>query len=158
MKPRIPVTTEAATARLEALCARSEHCSFEIYEKLQRMGITGAEAQNIVNNLTGARYIDDLRYARFFVRDRYRFSGHGRIKIRIALSAKRIPRNFIDEAMEEIDPEIYAETLRRVLMSKIACTDISTFEGRTKVFRFGMSRGYESDLVSSTLKEILRTL
>lgn len=158
MKPRVPVTAEAATARLEALCARSEHCSFEIYEKLRRMGITGAEAQKIVDELTDARYIDDLRYARSFVRDRYRFSGHGRIKIRIALSAKRIPRNIIDEAMEEIDPEIYAESLHRVLMSKLARTDISTFEGRTKVFRFGLSRGYESDLVSSTLKDILRTL
>lgn len=149
---RRTITPENAIVRLESLCARAEHCTFELMTKLRGWGITGATAEEIIDRLVDNRFVDDLRFARSFVRDRYRFSGHGRRKIALALIAKRIPRDIIDTAMEEIDEEIYFDNLRQLIDRKAATLDVDTFEDRNKLYRYGLGRGYESSLVARAIK------
>ena len=63
----------------------------------------------------------------------------------------------IDEALNEIDEEAYREKLRDILTAKARqITDVDTFEGRTKLFRFGASRGFEPALVSEMVKAMFR--
>lgn len=156
---RKQITEENALARMETLCARSEHCTYEALSKLRGWGITGEAAERIVNALTDNRFIDDSRFARSYVNDRYRFSGHGRYKIRLALAAKRLPRDIIDSALEEIDPDIYRDNLRKLLRSRAArANGLDSFDGRTRLYRYGISRGYESGLVAEALKEILKSI
>lgn len=149
---RRPITPENAIVRLETLCARAEHCTFEIMTKLRGWGITGSAAEKIVNHLIDNRFVDDLRFAQSFVRDRYRFSGYGRRKIALALMAKRLPRETIDSAMEEIDEEIYFGNLQHIVERKAAALDLSCYEDRNKLYRYVISRGYESSLASRAIK------
>ena len=39
---------------------------------------------------------------------------------------------------------------------KLSRVDSSTYEGRNKIYRFAMSRGYESDAIMKTLRKLLR--
>lgn len=149
---RRPITTENAIARLEALCARAEHCSFELSTKLRGWGITGASAEKIINHLIDNRFVDDLRFAQSFVRDRYRFSGHGRRKIILALIAKHIPRNIINTALEEIDDEVYFNNLCHIINRKASSLDMTIYDNRNKVYRYAIGRGYESNLIVKALK------
>lgn len=149
---RRPLTPENALVRLESLCARAEHCTFEMATKLRGWGITGYEAEKIIDRLVDNRFVDDERFARSFVRDRYRFSGYGRRKIALGLIAKRIPRDIIDSAMEEIDEDIYFENLRRLIDRKASGLDTSLFDDRNKLYRYGIGRGYESALVAKAIK------
>lgn len=149
---RRPITTENAIARLEALCARAEHCSFELSTKLRGWGITGASAEKIINHLIDNRFVDDLRFAQSFVRDRYRFSGHGRRKIILALIAKHIPRDIIDTALEEIDDKIYFDNLCHIINRKASSLDMTIYDNRNKVYRYAIGRGFESSLIVRALK------
>lgn len=149
---RRPITTENAIARLEALCARAEHCSFELSTKLRGWGITGASAEEIINHLIDNRFVDDLRFAQSFVRDRYRFSGHGRRKIILALIAKHIPRNIINTALEEIDDEVYFNNLCHIINRKASSLDMTIYDNRNKIYRYAIGRGYESNLIVKALK------
>lgn len=149
---RRPISTENAIARLEALCARAEHCSFELSTKLRGWGITGASAEKIINHLIDNRFVDDLRFAQSFVRDRYRFSGHGRRKIILALIAKHIPRNIINTALEEIDYEVYFNNLCHIINRKASSLDMTIYDNRNKVYRYAIGRGYESNLIVKALK------
>ncbi len=149
---RRPISTENAIARLEALCARAEHCSFELSTKLRGWGITGASAEKIINHLIDNRFVDDLRFAQSFVRDRYRFSGHGRRKIILALIAKHIPRNIINTALEEIDDEVYFNNLCHIINRKASSLDMTIYDNRNKVYRYAIGRGYESNLIVKALK------
>ncbi|MBO5780255.1 MAG: RecX family transcriptional regulator [Muribaculaceae bacterium] len=154
---RKPLTTENALIRLESLCARSERCTFELETKLRTWGITGSEAEKIIDSLIDNRFVDNSRFARAFANDKVMFAGHGRLKIRMALISKRIERSIIDEALNEIDEEAYREKLRDILTAKARqITDVDTFEGRTKLFRFGASRGFEPALVSEMVKAMFR--
>ncbi len=149
---------DRALDRLRALCARAEHSSSEMYEKLRRWGIVGSDADKIVDSLIRDRYVDDSRYVRAFVRDKVVFDRWGRRKIRMSLAAKHLDSSLVAEAFDEIDTEVYEENLRRILQSKIRSNPdlLTSYEGRTKLFRFAVSRGYEPDLASATLKSILQ--
>lgn len=152
---RRPITPENATVRLESLCARAEHCTYELSTKLRGWGITGDTAEKIINHLIDNRFVDDLRFAQSFVRDHYRFSGYGRRKIALALIAKRIPRDIIDSAMEEIDEEVYFENLCHIVGRKASSLDMSSYDDRNKVYRYAIGRGYESQLIVNAIKKYI---
>lgn len=147
------VTPEQALAKMEDLCSRSEHSSFEIRKKLVNMRLSVETINKIVDSLIDRRYIDDHRYAIAYARDKYQFSKWGRLKIKQALTLGNIPRDFIADALEQIDQDNYIEILDNLLKAKArTIKEGNTFEGRTKLYRFGLSRGFESNLVAASIK------
>lgn len=97
------LTPPEALHRAAALCSSSEHCIADIREKLSRWGIGEPDARTIVERLVQERFIDEERYAIAFAKDKFRFSGWGRIKIRYALQQKRIGNSDIVNALSLID-------------------------------------------------------
>ena len=153
-KPRI-ITPEEAQVRLEELCARAEHCEWELFSKLRTWKIAPDEAERIVARLRASRFVDDARYARAFVRDKFRFMRWGRLKIQNALRVKRIHPSIIAECLAEIDPEEYEQTARELVQRKMAALPEElrgTYEGRTKVFRAVAARGFEPAIIAKTMK------
>ena len=150
-----PMTPEKALERLEALCARSEHCTGELMEKMRKWKIGVADAEAVVYSLRKRRFVDDSRYARAFVRDKYRFNRWGRLKIRFALRAKRVDAGIIEEALEEIDETIYAEALRSLVESKNkSITDTDSYIRRQKLIRSVAARGYEPELAAKIITDL----
>lgn len=145
---------DAALARLEDLCARAEHCESELSDKLRRWGVGAADSARIIASLRQRRYVDDARFARAYVRDKYRFARWGRAKIRLGLVAKRIARDTIAEALDEIEDDTYIGNLRHIIAAKRRALgeEAESYEGRTKIYRFALGRGYESALIARLLK------
>lgn len=156
-KPRT-VTPAEAIKRLETLCVKAERCTAELRLKLRTWQIAPAEADRIISGLIQRRFVDDTRFARSIVHDKVTFERRGRLYLRQYLRGKRITDADIENALAEIDEDAYLENLRATLRSRIrqAPQLTETFEGRTKLFRYAVTRGYEPALVSSELREILR--
>lgn len=177
---RRPITAENALMRLETLCARSEHCESELREKLRNWKVSPGDTEKILHELRQNRYYDDNRFAEAFVRDKLLYNRWGRRKIAVALIAKRIDRSIITSALDTIDTDTYTDILRALLKAKArtlsatleGSNDISTstdnedgdshngslglgampFEIRTKLYRFALSRGFESSLIATLLR------
>ena len=153
MIKRKPLTVENATVRIETLCARSEQCTSEVVQKLRQWGVSEADVRSIVRSLRERRFVDDARYAEAFVRDKVVFNRWGRVKIRQALRMKRIADDYIDAAMDMIAESEYRGNLLAALRSKARMMDDSrSYEGRNKLLRFGLSRGFEAALVIKVIK------
>lgn len=150
-----PVSPSEALERLEALCASAERCSWELRRKLILWRVTADDADRIIDSLKKRHFLDDERFTRAFVRDRYRFARWGRLKIRAALRAKRVPTWMVVEAMTEIDDAEYLDSLTAVLTARVKSLgdEARTFDGRTRLFRHAASRGFELSLISSRLKD-----
>lgn len=149
------VTPEAALTKLMVLASRAEKCSSDAYVLLKRWGIEDAESCKIVARLVSEKYIDDRRYAKAFARDKMRYSGWGTFKIAQALKMKAIPKEVIDESLEELDPEEKNEKLKSLLQKKLRQTTAKNdYELRSKLFRYALSKGYEYDAIESALSEI----
>ena len=148
------MTPQDALMRLEALCAQSEQCTYDLRQKLYRWGITSADSEKIIATLIKTRFVDDARFAVAYCRDKYRFNRWGRLKIVYGLRAKHITSSDINEALNAIDNKEYEEILTSVVKSKATTIkDINTYEGRTKLFRSVALRGYESSLIAQIIKD-----
>jgi regulatory protein len=155
LKSRRPVSVDEAIARLEAMCARAEHCTFELREKLWQWSIPTAEAEKIIEQLKKTRYVDDARFARAFVNDKVRFARRGRLRIKQALEMKRIDTNIIDEALADIDEELYNLNLAYTIKQKAeTLEDLSNYETRMKLLRFAVQRGYEPSLAAKAINAL----
>ena len=155
--PRQPLTPDQAMNRAAALCARSEQAPGDIREKLVKWGLNPSEASQVLAQLIEQGYIDEHRYARAFVNDRFRFNGWGRIKIAHQLRLKGISSDLIDEAMTIIDEEQYRERLLELLRAK--WRDVSSREPRAAwaaMMRFAASRGFEAGIAGECVKQVTR--
>lgn len=154
MIQRKTLAPEKALIRLEELCARSEHCTYELEQKLRNWGIASDDAEAIIHSLKRRRFVDDARFAASFVRDRYRYGRYGRIRIRMLLRTKRIDEDVIEEALEEIDDDEYVAILAKLIETKRrSVKEPESYEGRSKIYRYALSRGYESALVSKAMSK-----
>lgn len=144
-----------ARYKAEAYCSMAEHCRAEVLEKLYQWGVSPVWMDGILNHLEQEGYIDHLRYAKAFVRDKYRFNQWGRVKIAQALRQKHLSSAEISPAMEEIDEEEYLSILECLINRKLPGVKAkSAFERNGKLARFAASRGYEMDEILCCLKRI----
>lgn len=149
------MTEEDALKRLSALCAKGEHCSGDVKEKMRKWEMDDDTIERVIARLTADRYIDDERYTRAFVADKLRYNRWGRKKIEQALWMKHVDRGVVQAILLEIDDEEYLDVLRPLLQSKRKSTKAaSEYEMNGKLFRFAAGRGFSSDLIQRALSDI----
>ena len=142
--------------RMKALCSRREYCLSDIRKKVMTL-LDGDESgtQAVLDQLVEQKYVDDLRYASAFARDKAAIAGWGEVKIRYMLAAKGISRDIISEALAEIDEQKACGRLEKLISNK-ARSLTGDPQIRMKLLRFGLGRGYSYDEVSSVVEQLLR--
>lgn len=151
------LTYDQALYRAAALCTKSEHCESDIRKKLADWNINTIDSNKIITYLKQERYLDEIRFCRFFVKDKMRFNKWGRKKTMLALKIKGITPETIKTEIENIDTEQYLDTLQNILCSKNRNMKFKDqYDHRQKLIRFGLSRGFEMDIVLKTVDSILK--
>lgn len=149
-------TPEQALRSLMNLCVKAERSEFDVRRLLERWGIAVEERQRIVDTLVRERFVDDRRYAEAYVREKVRFSGWGRFKIRAALRAKRIDESIIEEALGQVDGASMREKLEHRLQMKMARTRArDEYDLRGKLLRYGAGLGFDTDMVLEVVEHLL---
>ncbi len=133
-------------------CSLSEHCIQKVREKLVQWEAPKELIQPIIDKLVEDDYINEERFARAFVKDKFRFNHWGRIKITTHLRVLSISSDIIAKAIGEIDEDEYAEILDETVEKKRKTIKKSTdYEIRAKLLRHALSRGFEYELIASKL-------
>ena len=142
--------------RMRRLCSRREYCSSDILKKLvDATDGDRAKSAEILSVLVEERYVDDLRYASAYARDKAALAGWGEAKIRYMLSSKGIAKDLIAKAMEEIDDVKASSRLEKLMENKYRSLKEDP-QCRLKMLRFGLGRGYSYDEVSKVLETLIR--
>lgn len=150
---RKTVTREAATLRLEALCTKGERCEWELREKLRQWALSPSDATAILEHLRKYKFYDDRRFAEAFVRDKILYNRWGKRKVSVALYAKRLSSSLITEALDSFDPDEYLRILHAFLRAKArTIAEGNTYEGRTRLYRSALQRGFEPSLVATAMR------
>ena len=141
---------------LEAQCAKREYCTADIRRKaLERLDWDAEAAGAVVDALVEGRFVDDRRYAAAYAREKSSLSGWGPVKIRTTLLARGVPRDAVLAALDEIDPERASAKLEKVLEAKWPTLQDDP-QGRLKLIRFALSRGYDYDPIRPLIDRITR--
>ncbi|HNW51433.1 MAG TPA: regulatory protein RecX [Prolixibacteraceae bacterium] len=149
------ITVQQALSRAMEICSKSEKCISDIQQKLNDWGVEPADAQKIIKTLIAEKFIDEERYVRFYVRDKFRFNQWGRVKIAFMLRSKKIASGLIDIALQEITEEAYTELLTILLTDKSKkIRFVNDFDRKGKLTRFAQSKGFEFEVINEVLKSI----
>jgi regulatory protein len=136
-------------------CSRREFCVDDIRGKLSLWGLDNDDADKIIKTLIAEKFIDETRYAAAFVRDKFKYNKWGRFKIAAHLKSKKIPEETINEALKSIDNDQYINFLKGLLESHRRTVKAKNkFDLKSKLLRYGLSKGFESNLLYDILNEL----
>ncbi len=147
---------EKVLARMQRLCISREYCCSDMRTKVLK-ALEGNEeaADEIMDALVRDRFIDDLRYASAFARDKSSLAGWGTAKIRYALVRKGIERSVIQEALAEIDSGKADSKMRSVIEAKYRSISGAP-DAKIKLLRYALGRGYAYDEVREIVDGLVR--
>ena len=141
--------------KAELYCSSAERCPSDVEAKLKQWGGEDEAVAVVMAHLYKERYLDDERFCRFFVRDKYRFNQWGRMKIVQALKMKHLDSRSIEAGLEEIDEEEYNDILQKLIRQKRKATKAKNdYELNSKLIRFAAGRGFTMEEIMRHVKEV----
>lgn len=149
-------TAEGMLVRMAGLCAGAEQCSADIRAKILKQGFSAEEAEKMIAYLTQHKYLDDARYARAYAADKVRFSGWGRMKVRLGLRGKGLSDSEISRALEYVSDADYQEALSKAMAAKARGLELRDVKDRQKLYRHMASRGFESQLIIAAMRGMMK--
>ncbi|GHA45088.1 recombinase RecX [Salinimicrobium marinum] len=148
-------TVHEATLKLMQYCAYRDRSQKEVEEKLKEMRMIPAACEQIIIKLMQENFLNEERFARSFVRGKFRIKKWGRIKIKQELKLKEISAPIIKLALTEIDELEYSKTLYELAEKKVKLLKESDqFKKRKKLSSYLLQKGFESHLVFPISEEV----
>jgi regulatory protein len=151
-----PLSRTEIYQKLMRYCAYQERSSFDVLQKMRQWDMSGEQVKETLEFLQEEGFVDDARYAATYVRGKFNTNKWGRNKIREGLYAKKIARQIIESAMDELDEEDYVRQLQILLEKKNASLkEDDPYKRKQKLALYAQAKGYELDLIWKTLDKIL---
>jgi regulatory protein len=149
------LTKEQALQKLRQYCAYQERSHYEAEQKLWDLGIRRADHGEIISTLIEEDYLNEERFAKQFAGGKFRMNHWGRKKIYYALKDKKVSDYNIKKAMGDLDEEAYRKTLEDLAEKKYELLEMETEPVRKrKIMDYLLQKGFESELISSVIKQI----
>lgn len=134
-------------------CAYQERTQQEVRDRLSEWGVAGDDAEEVIAELIQQNYLNEERFAKSFAGGKFRVKGWGKRKIKQHLQQRGISGYNLDQAMKEISPDDYRDTLTELLAKKRqTLRDDNPLVVKQKLVRYALSKGYESELIFSVLE------
>jgi regulatory protein len=138
-----------------AQCSRREYCCDDIRTKLFSWEVDNNDSEKIINILIKENFINELRFATAFVRDKFKYNKWGKVKIAAHLRVKKLPADIIASALDTIDNYLYTRFLRDLLdRHRRSVKAKNQYDLKAKLMRYGLSKGFESSLLYEILNEM----
>ena len=148
LQKKKPITEQEALQKLSALCARAEHSSGEMLEKMRRWQLSEDARERVLDRLIDEKFVDDERFARLFVREKIRFDRWGRRKIEQALYQKGVASDISRRVLDEVDDEAYIAELKKLIAAKRRSVQAeSDYEMRAKLTKYALGRGFGYNVI-----------
>lgn len=141
--------------KLTAYCAYRERSAKEVQQKLTRLKVEKVEFPVYIERLKRDNFLNEERFVKAFVAGHLR-KKWGKAKIKSALMQKGISAAIIKQHLDNVEEEGYGEQLLNVARQKLKTIKAETdYERKTKLLRFLLSKGYESNKAGKVVKELL---
>ncbi len=145
-----------AYSKMARLCSRSEQCSADIRKKIIVFELVSEVVDDIIEKLKSEKYLDDKRYVKAYIADKFRINKWGKIKMRHYLKMKGLPEDIIRKELEDINEEKYKAVLIKTMKTKAkTIKKKNRFEKMGQIIRFAQTRGFEPELIHRYMNSVL---
>lgn len=133
------------------LLERMDRTEHQLYEKLRRSGYPEVCVQAAVDYVKQYHYIDDLKYARNYVR--YHQQKKSRQRLRTDLMQKGVAGEVIERALEEEYVSDEREKIIELLEKRHYDCDSADRKEQQRMYQFLMRRGYKSGDILAVMRQ-----
>ncbi|MBK5192215.1 MAG: RecX family transcriptional regulator [Flavobacteriaceae bacterium] len=149
-------TVKEATLKLAQFCAYRDRSHKEVEEKLKELRMIPVACEQIIMKLMLEGFLNEERFARSFVRGKFRIKKWGRNKIKQELKIREISAPIIKLAFTEIDEEIYIITLQELAEKKLnLIKEINPIKRKKKLINYLLQKGYEPQLIYEVSNDLI---
>ncbi len=134
----------------------------EVRNHLMHKGYSEELAESIASHLESVRLVNDLEFARMFVRDKLRRKPTGKALLLRQLSAKGIPsamsRQVLREIISDEDQTSAAKELatRRLRLTQRSMMKLDPVKQKQRLTGYLLRHGFSTDIVQKTVQNLFR--
>ena len=148
---------DEAQKKLEFYCAYQERSHKEVVTKLKDMRMIPDAIDVIVVHLIQNNFLNEERFAKAFVRGKFRIKKWGKNRLKQELKRKDITKTIIDIALKEIDADDYLETFYALAEKKAeTIKEANSYKKKKKLADYLLYRGWESPLVYDVVNTLIK--
>ncbi len=149
-------TPQQSLPKAKHFCAYQERCHSEVKDKLFGFGLNAKEVDEIISTLIEENYLNEERFAIAFAGGHFRSKKWGKVKIKYALSQKKVGQYCIKKALQSINEKDYLTTLQKLFDEKIKAlkSEKNIFIKKRKLQDYLLQKGYELDWVKGLVAEV----
>ncbi|MCD2258020.1 regulatory protein RecX [Psychroserpens luteolus] len=149
-------TFDEAQKRLERYCAYQERCHKEVTQKLYEMRMISEARDQIIVHLLQHNFLNEERFAKAFVRGKFRIKKWGKQRLQLELKRRDINKTLINIALSEISESDYYSTFHDLAEKKVkTIKETNVLKKRKKLADYLLYRGWESSLVYDKIRELI---
>ncbi|PWI30533.1 recombinase RecX [Flavobacteriaceae bacterium LYZ1037] len=157
MKSIKTYTVEEAKRLLENYCAYQERCHKEVVKKLQGMRMIPEAIDVVVVHLLEHDFLNETRFAKTYVRGKFRVKKWGKRRLELELKKREISRFNRLEAFKEISEADYLSTFHALAEKKAeSIRETNPLKKKKKLADYLLYRGWESHLVYDKVHELIK--
>lgn len=136
-------------AKLQRFCVYRERSIQEVKEKMALLKVPFAEYNLYIALLEEQKFLDEKRFVKAFINDKFKINRWGKIKIKQALALHKISGNDADEIFERcIDEQHYLKTLQQIITRfKPKTKGLDKYKAQQKILAHCYAKGYEPEWV-----------
>ncbi len=146
---------EAKNSALRFL-SRRKHSAFELKQKLMKNKFNSGVIDQMIDHLKSINLLDDLEFAKAFVRDRLNFKPSGRRSLMNELKKRGIAEQtalqVLNENLSDNNEEQSARAIAEKYLLRLKRFDADTQKRR--LFGYLMRKGYASSMINSIITDM----
>ena len=140
--------------RIKYYCAKGERCTGDVITKLTEWNVSNEDIDHFIKLLQNENFLDETRYIRSYVSEKWNLNQWGRLKIEAGLKQKKVDDKLIATALKDIDEKDYLTRLHELLHKKYKDVKSENKNDDAKrVMMYAISKGYEEGFVEDWLIE-----
>ena len=149
-------TVDEALQKLMHFCAYRDRSQKEVEDKLDSLRMIPEAKEKIIIKLMDDGFLNEERFARSFVRGKFRIKKWGRIKITQELKKRGISSPIIKLGLSEINEMDYLKSLYEIAEKKLERIDEpNAFKKKGKLADHLLRKGYETSLVFNCVNDLI---
>ena len=150
-------TVEEALSKLQNYCSYQERCHQEVRRKLVSMRMIPEAIDQIIVALLDHNFLNEERFAKAYVRGKFRIKKWGRRRLTLELKKKEIGIFNINQAISQINELDYLEVFNDLSESRLLfIKESNKLKKRKKLADYLLYRGWESHLVYQRVNELVQ--
>lgn len=157
MQTKKTYTVQEATKKLEHFCAYQERCHQEVRQKLKQMHMIPEAIDIIIVHLLKHNFLNEERFAKAFVRGKFKYKYWGKARLSFELKSKDINKININNALSEISDDEYIRVLNELAEKVVfSIKEPNVLKKKRKFVDYFLYRGWESHLVYDKANELIK--